>query len=160
MSDETRLEIFADYRQFYLIDEEANFPTANIWDEQSVLDMIDVGPGGIAVGTARNFTVPVTIRILESELEDDEDRWDHITEASLETTSGRLVIMGCTDHLPDARRMAVEPGFYRVRVNYADLDSVAANGIDGDDYYEVTLWPGEHAEPRVLKRSDWAARQL
>jgi len=159
MSTETKLEIFADYYQFYLSDEVATFRLENIWhDPQSVLDMIDAGPGEVAVGTVRNFTVPVTVRIFDSDPEYNPDQWDHITEASLEITSDRLVVMGCTDYEPYAKRIAVEPGLYRVRVHYADLDSVAQNGLDGDDYIEVVLWQDEPVEPRVLKRSDAAPR--
>src|SRR5919205_1005823 len=101
MSSETKLEIFADYHQFYLSDEGATSRTEDIWtDPQSVFDMIDAGPGEVAVGTVRNFTVPVTVRILDSNPECNPDRRDHVTEASLEITSGRLVVMGCTDYEP------------------------------------------------------------
>jgi hypothetical protein len=159
MSSETKLDIFADYHQFYLLDEGTAFHTKNLWhDPQSVSDMIDAGPGEVAVGTLRNFTVPVTVRVLDSDPEHYPDQWDHITEASLEIMSGRLVVMGCTDYEPDAKRIAVKPGHYRVRVFYADLKSVAPNGLDGDDYIEVVLWRDEPVEPRVLKRSDAAPR--
>ena len=161
MSRETGLYIFADYHQFYLEDEGSNFPTENLWDdEQAFLDMLATGPGSVAVGTARHYSVPVKVRVIDSEPEKNIDHWDHVTEASLSVPSGRLVVFGPTEYRPDAPRIAVEPSDYRVRVYYANLESVAANGIDGDDYYEVTLWPGEFAESRVLKRSDWTARQL
>jgi len=161
MSREIRLDIFADYHQFYLKDEGSNFQTENLWDdEQAFLDMLATGPGGVAVGTARHYSVPVKVRVLDSEPEENIDHWDHVTEASLSVPSGTLVVSGPTEYRPDAPRITVEPGDYRVRVYYANLESAAANGIDGDDYYEVAVWPGELAEPRVLKRSDWTARQL
>jgi len=162
MSRETRFDIFADYCQFYLEDGTSNFLTENLWDdEQAFLDMLATGPGGVAVGTARHYSVPVKVRVLDSEPEDNLDHWDHVTEASLSVPSGKLVVVGPTEYRPDAPRITVAPGDYRVRVYYANLESVAANGIDGDDHYEVTLWPDELAEEsRVLKRSDWTARQL
>jgi len=38
--------------------------------------------------------------------------------------SGRIIIAGCTDYLPDAARITVQPGTYKVRIYYGALDSV------------------------------------
>ena len=158
MTDEVRLHIFADYHQFYLQDENSEADLAEIWDERTSADMIATGPGVVGVGTARNFDVPVTVRILDSEPEEDPDRWDHVAEAPLALPSGELLIFGPTDW-PDAERLAIEPGHYRARVHCANLESVAQIGIDGEDFYEVVLWPGAEEPPRVLKRSEWSMKK-
>ena len=160
MTDEVRLNIFADYSQFYLEDGHyVHSDLPRLWNEQSSADMIAAAPGVVAVGTARNFDVPVTVRILDSEPEEVPDRWDHVAEASLAPPSGELLISGPTDW-PDAERLVIEPSDYRVRVYYARLENVAANGIDGDDFYEVVLWPGAEEPLRVLKRSEWSIKRL
>ena len=134
MTDEVRLNIFADYHQFYLKDENSEADLTQIWDGRTSADMIATGPGVVGAGTARNYHVPVTVRMLDSESEEDLGRWDHVSEASLGGPSGRLLVSGSTEW-PNVRRIAIEPGHYRARVHCANLESVAQNGIDGDDYY-------------------------
>ena len=158
MTDEVRLNVFADYHQFYLQDENSEADLTQIWDERTSVDMIATGPGVVGVGTARNYQVPVTVRMLDSEPGEALGRWDHVTEASLAVPSGRLLVSGPTDW-PNVRRIAIEPGYYRARVHCANLESVAQNGIDGDDYYEVVLWPGAEEPPRVRKRSKWSIKR-
>jgi hypothetical protein len=159
MTDEVRLNIFADYHQFYLEDDNSEADLAEIWDERTSADMIATGPGVVGVGTARNYHVPVTVRMLDSEPGEELGRWDHVSEASLAVPSGRLLVCGPTEW-PDVRRIAIKPGHYRARVHCANLESVAQNGIDGDDFYEVVLWPGAEEPPRVLKRSEWSIKRL
>jgi len=149
-------ELFADYFQFYLQDEQSAGDLSNSWTEQAVSDMLAVAPGIIGVGTARNLTVPVEVEVLTSEPTNNFDEWDHVTEASLEIPSGRIIIAGCTDYLPDAARIIVEPGTYRTRIYYGALDSVDESRLEGDDYYKVVLClDTKVAEPKVLKR--WKA---
>jgi hypothetical protein len=61
MVEEYNIELFADYFQFYLEDEGSQPDTSNIWSEEHVNQLLAVYPGMIAVGTARNMTVPVRI---------------------------------------------------------------------------------------------------
>ena len=114
MTDEVRLNIFADYHQFYLEDGNSEADLTEIWDERTSADMIATGPGVVGVGTARNYHVPVTVRMLDSEPEEDLGRWDHVTEASLAVPSGRLLVSGPTEW-PDVRRIAIKPGHYRAQ---------------------------------------------
>ena len=123
------------------------------------MDMLATGPGIVGVGTARNFHVPVTVCVRDSEPEEEDlGRWDHVAEASLPVPSGCLMVRGCTEARRNAARIAFEPGLYRVCVYYLNLDSVSANGIEGDDSYKVVLWPSWEEATRVLKRSGWRER--
>jgi hypothetical protein len=158
-SETTTLTVFADYQQFYLQDEQLEADLAEIWDERTSADMIATGPGVVGVCTARNYHVPVTVQVLDSEPEEDLGPWDHVAEASLEFPSGCLMVYGPTEW-PNVTRTEVEPGYYRVRVYYAGLETVSPNGIDGKDFYQVVLWLADtySREPRVLKRSDWSLK--
>ncbi|MFN5713043.1 MAG: hypothetical protein ACK463_00385, partial [Bradyrhizobium sp.] len=90
--------------------------------------------------------------ILEREPDDDSAGWDHIVEASLDVASGRIAIAGCTDYFPDAARIDVAPGTYRLRVSYGALDTLSEDGLEGDDHYRLQLWPAPSIAVRVLKQ--------
>lgn len=134
-------ELFADYFQFYLQDEGASGGLGEAWTEAALARRLAVGPGVVGVYTARNMTVPVTVEVHPSAPPDDRDAWEHVAEDSLEVPSGRVVVAGCTDYFPDAARIDVAPGVYRLRASFAGLDTLRDNGLDGDDRYRVQLWP-------------------
>ena len=90
--------------------------------------------------------------ILEHAPEDDFPEWDHVVEAGLDVASGRIVIAGCTDYFPDAKRVEVRPGSYRVRVSYGALDTLSEDGLSGDDRYRLQRWPAASATVRILKQ--------
>ena len=145
-------DLFADYFQFYVQDEHAPGIDSDAWAGEATDRMLAVAPGAIGVGTVRNVDVPVTIEILEAEPTRDFENWDHITECSLATSSGKLVVAGGTDYFPDAARIDIAPGTYRARISGGDFDSVAKHWESGEDRYRVQLWPGSAIEPNVLKK--------
>jgi hypothetical protein len=145
-------ELFADYFQFYLQDESAEGNLGESWNEEAVARLLAIAPGTVGVGTVRNMNVPVTVEILDAEPACDLDPWDHVTECSLDVPTGRIVIAGCTDYFPDAARIEVPAGTYRVRVSYGSLNTLSEDGLDGEDRYLVHLWQGSPTEPRVLKQ--------
>ena len=149
------LSLFASYFQFYIMDETADPDLSDAWTEEAMDRMLAIAPGMgmLGIGTAKNTGfVPVIMDVLEREPINDFAEWDHVVEAGLDVPSGRIVIAGCTDYFPDAVRVDVPPGRYRVRISYGALDTVAKNGIDGDDHYRLQLWPGTAAGVRILKQ--------
>jgi hypothetical protein len=144
--------LFADYFQFYLQDEAADGNLSEAWTDEAVARLLAVAPGTVGIGTVRNMDVPVTVEVLPAEPQSNLAAWDHVVECSLIASSSKLVIAGCTDYFPDAERIPVEPGTYRVRVNYAGLRSLSENGLEGDDRYHLQLWPGTATEPVVVKQ--------
>jgi len=147
------LTLFADYFQLYVQDDDVEVgDLGEAWDEQTVADMLAVVPHAVGVGTARNTKVPVAVVSSPSAPPLDEGAWDHITEASLDCRTGRLVVAGCSDHFPDAFRVAVEPGNYRVRAQAVGLGTVGPDGLAGDDRYQLDIWPAALADPTILKR--------
>lgn len=145
--------MFADYHQFYLQDELAETDTPNDWGEQLTTNLIAVDQAIVGISTARNKTVPVRIDLLATRpVGDDFDNWDHVAEASLEISSGQIVISGCSDYFPKAKRLSIEPGCYRVRAYYGGLNTLNWNSLEGDDHYQVVLWPDGYKPIQILKR--------
>jgi hypothetical protein len=147
MVKEYNIELFADYFQFYLEDEGSQPDTSDIWNEEHVNQLLAVYPGMIAVGTARNMTVPVRIVLREDKPFLETDKYDKINECSIKTDTGKIVVLGCTDDYSDALRLNVRPGVYRARIHYAGLDTLSENGLEGEDRYEVILWPDTEERP-------------
>ena len=152
LKEKYEFELFADYHQFYLQDEEAEGDLSDSWTEQAVESFLALAPGTIGVGTVRNMTVHVTIEVHDGEPEKDFALWEQINECSIDVPSGKIVVAGCTDYFPDAARISVELGTYRARVFYGDLDTLSEDGLDGGDKYKVALWRGETIEPKVIKQ--------
>ena len=156
MTRSFQYEIFADYHQFYLQDDDQSFGDLSAaWTDEATERLLAVAPHVIGVGTVRNLTVPVSVAVHESRPQISEEEWDHITAASLQIDTGRIVVAGCTDYYPEAARIEVVPGVYEAIVCYRNLASLSRDGLDGGDSYHVHLFPGREILPTVLKkRSD------
>ena len=132
-------QIFADYHQFYLEDENAPHNIIDVWDDQAHERMLGIDEGLIAVGTARNMTVPVRIEIHDCEPFLEAENFSRVNECVLKVVSNKLVLSGCTDYPPDAARIEIEPHTYRVRVIYGNLETVREEW-EGEDFYILQLW--------------------
>jgi len=135
-------ELFADYFQFYLQDDDINVGNvSDAWTPDATQRLrIAVVPSAIAVGTARNDTVSVDVEVLNTSPSMEIDAWEHVVEADLAIQTGRIVVAGCTDYFPGAARLNVPSGVYRVRVLYGDRHSAADSAGDRLSY-RVQLWP-------------------
>ncbi len=138
-----RLDLFADYHQIHLFDDGMNPDLAEAWTVQATEDKLAVAEGGLGIGTQEADTLSVIVAIHASEPTTGSDA-DHVTEGSIEIKSGQLVALGCTDYLPDAKRIAVVAGWYRVRVSHS--------GLAKREKITIALWPSPRADPRVVKR--------
>jgi len=147
-----RLDVFADYFQFYVCDEDYQTDTGTIWDEKTTDRMLALGADLVAVGTARNMDVPVAVEVHDAEPDVDLDVWDQVIDCSLYVPTGRLIVFGCTENPNDAERMNIVPGTYAARVSYARLADLSDDGLSGEDNYRVQLWPAPLAPVNVLKR--------
>lgn len=138
---EVNLELFTDYFQFYIQDEQAEGDPGEGWTDETVAMLLTTAAGIIWVGTIRNVNAPVSVKLLESEpFIAERDDIGQVNECDLEITSGKAVIAGCTDYFPDAQRLDLANGIYRARIYYGNLDKISEDGLDGEDYYEVHLW--------------------
>lgn len=152
--------MFADYFQFYLQDDGENVGSlAEAWTDDARQRLrIAVAPGVVGVATARNDTVKVDVELSRSEPPIDPEPWRHVIEADLLCATGRIVIAGCTDYLPDARRLEGNPGRYRVRVHYG-VGVKSDDGIGDVMPYLIHIWRAAAAQPvSVLKQGPvpWA----
>jgi hypothetical protein len=152
MALKLHFELFADYHQFYLQDELVKGDLSESWTPDATSRLLAVAPGTIGVGTVRNMEVPVDVEICVVETVESFDDWDQVNDCSIEISSGRIVVAGCTDYFPDAARIDVSPAVYRARVFYGKLGSLSDNGLQGQDHYRVVLWPGNLIAPIVLKQ--------
>lgn len=154
---EVKTELFADYFQFYIQDENVTGDLSNAWSEEAVNRLLAIAPGTIGVGTVRNMDVPVTIKIFseEPELQADLNSIQHVNECDLETQSDKLAIAGCTEYFPEAMRLEIGKGLYRARVYYGNLDKLNEDQLDGEDFYEIHFWPSESkSEVKIIKNKD------
>ena len=150
---EYNLELFADYHQFYIQDESSESSLEDSWTEFATENLIAVNDGIVGIGTVRDFDVSVKIVILNSEpVEINVESFDIITECDLKVTSGKIVVAGCTDYFPEAKRIEIDNGIYRLRTFYGNLNKIDEYGIEGEDFYEVYLWKSDKSEEvKVLK---------
>jgi hypothetical protein len=154
----TELKLFADYFQVHVFDENPETDFGDLWTSQTVRDELAAGPDAVAIGTAVNVFVQVSVETLSSAPASDEAGFDHVVEASLKSESGKLVVMGCTDYEPDAARFEVVPGWLRLRASRANLDTASALNIDSAETPEtmervrIQVWPAAPADVTVIKR--------
>ncbi|WP_246606287.1 hypothetical protein [Paractinoplanes toevensis] len=152
------LTLFADYHQIHTFNEGSQPDFADQWTGQAVADRLVVTEDAVAIGTTVNVNVAVSVEVLDGSPADDSTEFDHVAEASIRCTSGRLVVMGCTDYEPDAQRFAVEPGWLRMRICQANLDRAYEVDIDSDEDPEtmerlrVQIWPAAATAQVVVKR--------
>ena len=135
--------LFADFFQFYLQDERASGDLSNAWTEVAVTRMLALSSGTIGVGTVRNMDVMVSLKVFDKapNLLEASNTIHQINECDLEMLSENLVIAGCTDYFPEAKRIKIGKGLFRVRIYYKDLDKINEDGLEGEDTYEIHIWP-------------------
>lgn len=139
---ERRLTIFADYHQVYVQDDDISYgDLSDAMTEEAMDRGLVVSPHALAVLTARNMDVPVTLRFSETRPGLAAGAFDKLNECALQIDTGRLVVMGCTDYFPDAERVPCAPGRYGVIVGHKDLDKLSEDGLEGEDSYHLYLWP-------------------
>ncbi len=147
--------IFADYFQFIIQDESSEDDFGTIWTEEALASGTAFGQLAICPGTLRNVEVPVEVVVLDGEPVIDLEEVDHAVEGSFDVPSGKLVVMGCTQYFPDAPRVEVPAGTYRVLVVMTGIASIKNESEPAEDRYLVYLWPGAARGARLLKH--WKA---
>ncbi|MDQ0749659.1 hypothetical protein QF034_003890 [Streptomyces africanus] len=158
MTTTTELTLFADYFQIHVSDADSDGDLSDAWTDQAVADQLAVAPDALGIGTSVNVNVSVTVCVLHGEPIDDSSEFDHVVEAGLEVSLGRLMVLGCTDYAPDAATFEVPSGRNRVRVSRSNLARATEADIDSDESPETTekiriqVWPAPESPAMIIKR--------
>jgi hypothetical protein len=91
-----KIEVFADYHQFYLWDRDTNPEAPVDYIDEDVLRRIKTGPNVVVIQPERNMEVPVEVEVHDADPGYIPDEWDHIAEASLHLPTGHLQVHECT----------------------------------------------------------------
>jgi len=139
---ERRFHLFADFHQFLLHDAGVDWrDLSDRWTDDSIAAMFVQGDGYVAVRTARDMVVPVTIKTFPTEPALVEEGWDKLVRGALNVPTGELVVTGVTDNELSGGRIKLNPGRYELRALWAGLSEISAHGLSGNDRYEIQLWP-------------------
>jgi Competence protein J (ComJ) len=147
------LEVFADYHQFYVQDGGINPPAPEEWTDEDIENRCKTAENVVVVCPLRNMTVPVELVVHDSAPPAHSSAPDHAVECSLALPTGHLQLHECTGG--QVLNLQVPPGNYRVRLTYRGLDSISKSGLEGNDSYEIELWPGAERALHVTHR--WSA---
>jgi hypothetical protein len=135
----------ADYRQFYLFDDEACPAYPEDITDSDLETRLKSVPNLVAVYTQSDVGALVDLECYENAPQIDASHWAHIVEAPLSLTSGRIVLASPSSYLPDCPRVTVSPGPYRVRVS-------SDSRVKGErERYQVSVWPCEVSPVAVIK---------
>ncbi|ELP64652.1 hypothetical protein ACKI1I_03485 [Streptomyces turgidiscabies] len=158
MTTTTELTLFADYFQIHVFDADSDGDLSDAWTDQAVVDHLAVAGGALGIGTVVNVNVSVTVVVLPEKPSDDSSEFDHVVEAGLDVSSGRLVVLGCTEYAPDAATFEVTSGWNRVRVSRHNLARAARADFNSDESPETTekiriqVWPAPDSPIEIIKR--------
>ena len=145
-------EIFADYHQVLLKAAPELVAPVNMTQDDCYRRIL-TGPGVITLMPERNMDVPVSVEIVAMAPPERLDDYDHVAEASIELADGRVVVDDL--HGITCAEIEVASGTYRVRFAGSGFVTLSEDKLDGEDRYEVTLWPAPYSPIAVLKQHGW-----
>ncbi len=138
-----KLNLSADYHQIHMFDEAVAPDFSESWSVKEVEDLLAVTPQAVALGT-QSSQIKVAIHLRNEA--PSEGLAQHLTECSLLSSTGRLVIKGCTDDDASAQRLEVPTGWLRVRAAHRNLGSTSREAL------QIWIWPAPESAAVVLKR--------
>jgi len=95
------------------------------------------------------MAVPVEVSIWDKEPHTVFANWQHVVEAPLELEDDNLEVYECCGELK--ARFTVPRGSYTVRALFRGLNKLSEDGLKGDDFYSVQVWPAKLDALRVIK---------
>ena len=143
-----RLEftVFADYNQFFVLDDELEPQYPESISQSAIDDRCQVQPSILAVYTAFPREVAVGIRVCDNIPDIAGGCWAHVIRGAFAIPSGQLVLAGCSDYLPDCTRIQVPRGMLEFLLCGRGFDAQA------QEKYLLALWPGQFRLVEVVKR--------
>ena len=148
MRPTSRHRIFADYFQIFVCDPVFTSSEVALWNEQMGRDRLVALPHTLSFMTGRNMSVPVDFfqHDGEPDLTARIALADHAVIAGLTSETGRIEVSGCTGH--DPFDFFVQSG--PVGVSFLSFDLASIDDLEGDDRYELHVWPATHVAPPVV----------
>lgn len=138
------LTLRADYYQIQVFDAESETDLGDFWTEEATAEGVVTADDALAIITSTNLHVGVSVDVLEREPSAPDANADHVVEGDLRVPSGKVVVMGCTDYLPDATRVDVGRGWHRVRaVRFGAGEESAV-----EEQLRLSIWPVERHEEK------------
>lgn len=161
MSDEQRVRyyeasIVALYHFFLIFDEECTKDISESFTSTSIEDRLAINDCIAAVITVSSGIQAVVVHMTVQDARPAEslNRWDHVSEFSLDVASGRLMV-GNFAYMADSM-IPLPPRTYRLRVHHGDLKAVIAAYYADDpavtEHVWITVWPEPYAGLGILKR--------
>lgn len=147
-----QFNFYTSYHQFYICDKNPskNTNSDTFWTDEAHKDRIAIENRILGIRTASYGDIIGELKILTSENQKyDDTKYDHIVEIGIKIDSGYLQLLDCPNSEIELE-IKLEPDNYRLRIYYANLDSV--NGDSGDDYYYIEIWKSTKTEKLVLKK--------
>lgn len=145
----------AGWHQVHLKDETSEDDLSSGWTPEAVERLLVVGNRSLGIGTYRDADVPFAVEVYDARPPAvTPGTWDRVNEASIEVPSGTVVLWGCGEYWPTSPRISVKPGWYRARICYGGKNTLSEDELDGDDHYEVSLWPEPPSAITELKNSN------
>ena len=141
--------------QFYLIDDESDPDTSNIWNDEAFQTRLAITDGCVGISTLQYIAeIEVTLVVGRSCTEEERAGWDHVAACSLEVRSGRLRIEPCLPMSDDEIHMLpLEPGCYRLCILCDWFDIMDIDEFDPKrERYKVFLWRAAYRPVELIKR--------
>lgn len=149
------LRIAADYHQFHVVDADLEEGCVPDWTQREVDDLLAVGRGYVAVGTASDGCLGVRIEVHAGRPPIDPEAWDRIAESFVETSAGSVLVRGCMEYEPDSFRLEIPFASMSVRVMSSGL-ACGTDGSDGEgsgaERHVVQIWPKDVEGTTLVKR--------
>jgi hypothetical protein len=80
------------------------------------------------------------------------DDFDHVVEGSFTSPTGQIAVMGCTDFLPDAPRLEIQPGSHQFMYLVSGARTIQTEWEPADDLYSLYIWPAERRALHLMKQ--------
>ncbi|MEO0801487.1 MAG: hypothetical protein AAFY57_04325 [Cyanobacteria bacterium J06642_2] len=93
-----KLNLFADYFQFYIQDDNEIFgDLSDAWSDDAVENFMAIGDRSVGIRTVRNMDVPVFIKISDEHPDLNPPDGSRVNRCTIECDAGSLVVTGCID---------------------------------------------------------------
>jgi hypothetical protein len=144
------LKVDVSHRQFYLWDPAMPFEPPVDWTNEDVDHGMKEARHLLAIAPPRDGVISVQVEIHQAEAALDLAEWDHAVEGGLEIVSGALELQEWSGL--GRWRFKVDPGRYRVRALFGNLESYFREDGPELDHYLLAVWPGQASGVRVFKQ--------